>query len=204
MNRIFNKGLFATVFAVMTASLFLAAVMLLLAPRELYQTPVAEPLDNMAFVQCMKEAANPESSSRCYPENQKSSFYNSYSQVIDWTFNQLLETRLFIQMVYVIIFLMIFMQTRQFLLVQWQVSMSSTMERFYTSEWTVNVPTTAGIMGTLFAFAMLASSAENVSELIQNFRDNVYAMVSTSLFGGLAYIWNSYLSIKVLAERSDQ
>ncbi|MEK8016439.1 MAG: hypothetical protein VSS75_006185 [Candidatus Parabeggiatoa sp.] len=64
------------------------------------------------------------------------------------------------------------------------------------SEWTINVPPTLGVLGTIIAMAIAIGSKGTTTpeEFMALFIQNFWAAVSTTILGGIVYTINLWLT----------
>lgn len=74
----------------------------------------------------------------------------------------------------------------------------------YSSEFSVNVPTILGVMGTIFSFGIVVSSSSDVSNISTIFKANFANSALTTIIGGMIYILNLYINIFITKNLSIQ
>lgn len=63
----------------------------------------------------------------------------------------------------------------------------------YVSEWTINIPPTFGVLGTIIAIAVSMQSLNNADGFKDIFISSFYVAVTTTVFGGIVYAINLIL-----------
>ena len=65
----------------------------------------------------------------------------------------------------------------------------------YTSEMAVNIPPVLGVVGTMFAFGLVVSNLETISDLSTLFKENFATATLTTIIGGSVYTLNLIVNI---------
>lgn len=57
-------------------------------------------------------------------------------------------------------------------------------------EFNLNIPPLLGVMGTIYAFASLVASGDNIPDMIVVLKDNFNNAAMTTILGGITYVFN--------------
>lgn len=189
-------------------------------PNQSIVVPLASAKDSELLMQysnetiCLKDVTITDKS-KCFEQHNKPALKKREINIhretpkrttpFEWALNQIVNASLFIQLMYFLSFVALTRQIKLYLILKYYPYNDATFKYYLDnrdtiSDFTTNIPVMGGVLATMFAFSEYAGSADSSMALMEAFKVSVYDGVSTTLVGGMVYMFNMYLNISIQKE----